>query len=62
MSKTMKAFVRTLKDEGYEVATGGSGHLLVRRDGRLLITMSASPKCDRLFKVQADLRRAERAA
>lgn len=42
MDKDLKKIVKALREQGFEVETTRKGHLMVHRDGRLVVTFSGT--------------------
>lgn len=42
MNKDLKKIIKALREQGFEVETTRKGHLMVFRDGRLVVTFSGT--------------------
>lgn len=42
MKKDLRKIVKALRDQGFDVETTKKGHLMVYRDGRLVVTFSGT--------------------
>lgn len=59
MDKEMRKVVKALEAQGFVVEVTRRGHLMVRRDGRIVATFSGTPSDWRSFRNSlADARRA----
>jgi hypothetical protein len=56
-SKDVRALIRRLRKQGYQVRLGGTGHYRVTGPRGDTITIAASPRARALHQVKAGLRR-----
>lgn len=43
MDKEMRRLIKALEDQGFEIIRTKRGHIKVRRDGRVIATLSSTP-------------------